>query len=527
MAKLQYDGPVVLAILDGVGLAPDGPGNAVFRAKTDFLATAAYNEFHCKLNASGEAVGLTPGQMGNSEVGHSIMGCGQIVKTGLAHIEDFFATGQIWETKTWREIIEKTAGKATLHFVGIFSDGGVHSHIDHLEHMIKKAIESGVQKVRIHTVFDGRDVPPQSEPKYIERIEEFAKQFKNANIKIASGGGRMVTVSDRYENDWAMVERGFNMMVKGLADNYVYEAKDLIERARKREPEIQDQYLPTFVVVNDADQPIGKVEKGDAVICYDFRADRALEITKAFTEKDFTAFSRGNFNPDDIYFAGLTEYEATEHIPKNALIPPVEFKDPLNQFLGSKNISELAVSETVKFGHVTYYFNGCSYEKAANEDAIEIESDNVPFETRPQMKATEITDAAIANLDKYKFIRLNYPNGDMVGHSADFEATKTAMEAVDANLARLAQKIDKLGGCLIITADHGNAEELLDENGEPKTAHSTNKVPFIIYDKTANRGKYGLSAAKDLGLSNVASTIAVLLGQEDYPAEWRPPIIHV
>ena len=527
MAKLQYDGPVVLAILDGVGLAKDSAGNAVFRAKTDFLATAAYTDFHCPLKASGEAVGLTPGQMGNSEVGHSIMGCGQIVKTGLAHIEDFFTTGRIWESQTWQEITQKISENATLHFVGIFSDGGVHSHINHLEQMITKACEAGAKKIRIHTVFDGRDVPPQSEPKYIERIETFAKNLPSVDIKIASGGGRMVTVSDRYENDWAMVERGFNMMVKGLADNYVYEAKDLIERVRKREPEIQDQYLPTFVVVNDADQPVGKVEKGDVVICYDFRADRALEITKAFTEKEFTAFGRGNFNPDDIYFAGLTEYEATKHIPEHALIPPVEFKEPLNQFLGSKNISELAISETVKFGHVTYYFNGCSYEKANGEESIEIESDNVPFETRPQMKSTEITDAAIANLSKYKFIRLNYPNGDMVGHSADFEATKTAMEAVDANLARLAKEVDKLGGCLVIVADHGNAEELLDENGEPKTAHTSNPVPFIIHDQTKNRGKYSLSAAKDLGLSNVASTIAVLLGQEDYPNSWRPPIIRV
>ena len=525
MHKLQYDGPVVLAILDGVGLAKDSAGNAVFRAKTDFLATAAYNDFHLALEASGEAVGLLPDQMGNSEVGHTIMGCGQIIKTGLAHIEDYFATGKIWESQTWQEIAARKT--ATLHFVGIFSDGGVHSHISHLEQMIKKAVESGVQKIRVHTVFDGRDVPPQSEPKFIERIEEFAKQFESADIKIASGGGRMVTVSDRYENDWGMVERGFNMIVKGLADNYVYSAKDLVERARKNDPNIQDQYLPTFVVVNDADQPIGKVEKGDTVICYDFRADRALEITKALTAKDFTHFNRGNFNPDDIYFAGLTEYEATEHIPSHALVPPVEFKNPLHEFLGARGVSELAISETVKFGHVTYYFNGCSYEKANLENTIEIESGPEPFENHPEMKAKEITDAAIANLSSAKFIRINYPNGDMIGHSADYEATKRAMEAVDVELKRLAAEVDKLGGCLIITADHGNAEELLDENGQPKTAHTTNKVPFIIHDKTKNRALYGLNRVPNPGLSNIASTIAVLLGLDDYPESWQPPLIHV
>ena len=548
MDKLSYDGPIVLAILDGVGLAPDGPGNAVSKARTSFLGKAAREYPHVALDASGEAVGLVPGQMGNSEVGHNTMGAGRAIKQGIARINEAFNSGEVYESDAWKGAIlrvlnrgvnsanidksdnlwyNKEMGQHTLHFAGIFSDGGVHSDIKHLMQMISKAYDDGVRRIRVHAIFDGRDVPPQSEPKYIREFENFATQFADADIKIASGGGRMTTVSDRYENDWQMVARGWDMMVNGEADYYFKSAEEAINILRRIDPGVQDQNLPAFVIVNDDEKPVGKVEKGDALIYFDFRADRAIEIAMAFTYWDFPYFNRGDYTPNDVYFVGMTEYNSDTHVPEHRLVQPVEFSETLNKFLGERGVSELAVSETVKFGHVTYYFNGNSYDKAPGEEHMRIDSYTEPFETRPWMRTAEITDEVIKNLDKYKFVRLNYPGGDMVGHTADMEATIVAMEAIDLSLARIAKKVDELGGCLVIVADHGNAEELLDASGERKTSHTINKVPCIIYDNTVNRSKYQLALVVSPGLANVAATVAVLLGQNDYPASWNKPLIEV
>ena len=521
MDTLQFDGPVVLAIMDGIGLSSKQEGNALARARTPFLGWASAVFPHIAINASGEAVGLMPGQMGNSEVGHQTMGCGQIYKQGLAHIEEAFEDGSIWNSEAWMSAIKNVVSNdSTLHFVGILSDGGVHSHIKHLEKMVARAYMEGVRKIRLHAVLDGRDVPPQSAEKYIEEIEKFFTKFDYADFEIASGGGRMITVADRYENDWQVVERGFNMMVKGVADNYVFSAADAIERFRRDDPEIQDQNLPTFVVVDDSDRPVGIVKEGDSVINFDFRADRAIEITRAFTEPDFAPFNRGNFKPENIYFAALTEYDQTKHLPENCLVPPFKITNTLNQFLGGRGISQLAVSETLKFGHVTFYFNGNSRETAEGEDSIEIPSGTEEPVTRPWMKAAEITDTVIKNLRNYKFIRLNYPNGDMVGHSADLEAATIAVEAVDFELNRLYKEVEELGGVLIVVADHGNAEELLDENGEAKTAHTTNVVPFIVCSD-----KVQINQVEKPGLANLAATVAVLLGETDYPDAWQPPLV--
>ena len=526
MSEIHFDGPVVLAILDGVGLSLNKNGNAVFNAKTPFLIDAAKNHQKTALNASGEAVGILPGVMGNSEVGHNTIGCGQIYKHGSAHIKAAFDDGSIWQSKAWVGAMEnlKDASK-TLHFSGIFSDGDVHSNIGQLEIMIKKAYDEGVRRVRVHAIFDGRDVPPQSEPKYINRLEEFAKQFDGLNLKIADGGGRMTTTADRYGNEWDMVERGWNLMMHGVSQNKFHSATEAIGAFRADDAEIQDQYLPDFVIVDENDAPVGTVKKGDAFIYYDFRADRAVEIASVFDLVDFKEFDRGDYQAGDVYFAGLTEYDKDRHIPKNQLVEPVVIKNTLSEFLSQKGITNLGISETVKFGHVSYYFNGDSNEQLPGEKLIEIPSDTVPFDSRPKMKAVEITDAVLENLKDFKFIRINYPNGDMVGHFAKMEPTLQAMETIDSSLARLAHALDELGGCLIITADHGNAEELLDENGEPKTSHTTNPVPFIIYDNTENRDKYQMVNLPDAGLSNIAATIAILLGQDDYPEVWRAPLI--
>lgn len=548
MEKLQFGGPVVLAILDGVGLAPDSPGNAVSKARTSWLGQASRECLHVALNASGEAVGLLPGQMGNSEVGHNTMGAGRAFKQGIAQIEEAFDTGEVFNSEAWKGAITRVLNgvrpgtevdnpgnswynqgmeQRTLHFAGIFSDGGVHSHISHLEQMVAKAYEEGVRCMRVHAIFDGRDVPPQSEPKFIQRFEEFATRFPDADIQIASGGGRQTTVSDRYENDWNMVARGWDMMVNGEADYFFPSATEAINTLRRINPEIQDQDLPAFVIVDERDRPVGQIQKGDVLIYFDFRKDRAIEIAMAFTYWDFPYFNRGDYTPDDVYFVGMTEYNSDTHVPEHRLVDSIDITETLSHFLDERGISQLAVSETVKFGHVTYYFNGNSYEKGTKEEFIEVDSYKDYPANRPWMRAAEITDAVIDNLDKYQFIRLNYPNGDIIGHTADMEATIVGVEAVDLSLARLADEVDKVGGCLLVVADHGNAEELLDREGNKKTSHTTNKVPFIIYDHTDNRKRYKMTPVVDPSLGNLAATIAVLLGQEDYPEVWGDSLIEV
>ena len=528
MSELKFNGPVVLVIMDGVGLSSRTEGNSLAFAHLEFLRNAIKNYPSLSIAASGEAVGLIKGQMGNSEVGHNTIGSGQILKQGTARIESFFETGEIWQSDAWRGAIENTKkNNSTLHFAGIFSDGGVHSHINHLEKMVAAAAKEGVGKIRVHAMFDGRDVPPQSEPKYIARFETFAKNFPNADIKLASGGGRMTTVSDRYESDWSMVERGWHMMVDGESKHKFHSMTEGIESLRGENPEIQDQYLPDFIVVDENNKPIGKVEKGDSFIYFDFRADRAIEISMAFTYRDFPYFERKNYSPDDVYFAGMTEYNSDTHVPEHQLVPQVEFRNVLNTLLGDNNISQLAISEPSKFGHVTYYFNGNSYEKAPLEDHIRIDSNELRYNFTPWMQATTITDTVLENMEKYNFIRINYPNGDMVGHYAELEPGIVAVETVDLQLQRLAKKVDELGGMMLIIADHGNVEELIDERGEKMTSHTTNPVPCIFYDNTENRQKYSLKKLEYPGLSNIAATIALLLGvsEQTLPPDWNSPLI--
>ena len=549
MSELSYDGPIVLAVLDGVGLAPDTVGNAVSKARTAFLGRAARDYLHVALEASGEYVGLMPGQMGNSEVGHNTMGAGRALKQDIARVEEAFADGGVFSSEAWRGAIEQVLDRdsdgvsvdkseevwynermspvRTLHFAGIFSDGGVHSHISHLEQMIAQAYKEGVRRVRIHAIFDGRDVSPQSEPKYIRRLGEFAKRFPDADIMIASGGGRQVCVADRYENDWSVVARGWDMMVNGEADYYFKSAEEGVMTLRRINPAVQDQDLPAFVVVDAGEKPVGKIEKGDALIYFDFRKDRAVEIAMAFTYWDFPYFNRGSYTPDDVYFVGMCEYNRDTHVPEHRLVDAGGIGETLHQYLGEYGVKQLAISETVKFGHITYYFDGNSYERAEGEEFAEVKSYEDYPANRPWMRSAEITDEVLERMADYDFVRINYPNGDIVGHTADIEATIVAMEAIDLSLARLAAKVDELGGCLLIVADHGNAEELLDSDGRPKTSHTTNKVPFIIYDNTDNRGKYELAPVATPSLANLAATIAVMLGQEGYPEGWNEPLIAV
>ena len=549
MNNQHYDGPIVLVVLDGVGLRSDEYGNAVLQSHSEFIDQLFEKYPWVSLKASGEAVGILKGQMGNSEVGHNALGAGQIIKQGIAKIEDDFATGAIWQTAAWRGAIDNVKQhNSTLHFSGIFSDGGVHSSIFQLFKMLEQAQKEGVKKIRIHLILDGRDVPPQSADHYIELLEDkIANLAKHSDLpldyRIASGGGRMLFLADRYEADWNIVKTGWDAMVYGKASQYFTSAMQAIQENRKKEPGLQDQYFPSFIITEpDADghpdqsRPVGLVKDGDSFIFYSFRADRAIETAKAFTEQNFQGFDRGTENnrPLDVFFAGMTEYDSDLHIPEHCLVTPITIKDPLNQILATHHINQLAVAETVKFGHITYYFNGNSYDKAPGEDFLEIKSDIRPFNERPWMKSAEITDAVLDKMSevnefgqsKYQFIRINYAGGDMVGHFGELEPTITAMEAIDIQLARLAKKIDELGGMMIITADHGNAEEVLDPvTKKPKTSHTTNPVPCWFYDNTKNASLYRLKQLEDAGLSNVAPTIAKLFGISDLPESWRQPLI--
>ena len=317
------------------------------------------------------------------------------------------------------------------------------------------------------------------------------------------------------------------MMVNGEADYFFHSAEEGIEMLRRINPSVQDQNLPPFVVVDESEQPVGRIKTGDALIYFDFRADRAIEIAQAFTYWDFPYFNRGSYTPDDVYFVGMTEYNSDTHVPEHRLVEPVRAEETLNRFLGANGVSQLAVSETVKFGHITYYFNGNSHEQASGEDFVEVDSYTEPFETRPWMRCAEITDAVMDRLGDYKFVRVNYPGGDMVGHTANMEATIMAMEAIDLSLKRLYARVRELGGCMVVTADHGNAEELLDVSGAPKTSHTTNKVPCIFCDDTANRERYDLAILREPGLANLTATMAVLLGLNDYPEQWSQSLIIV
>ena len=524
MSKLNYNGPVVLVVMDGVGLREETDGNAVKQAHLETLDDLMKKYPVAKLGAAGEYVGIPKGDMGNSEVGHNAMGAGEIVLQRSAAVENDVNTGKIFATDTWRQIIDQIhQHNSTLHFMGIFSDGNVHSNIAHLEKMMAQAQKDGVERIRVHALIDGRDVPKQSEPKYIQRLEQFIHNLGDPDYKIASGGGRMVITCDRYENDWPMVEKGWHTHVLGEGRQFAT-ATEAVETFRAENPDLHDQYMPPFVIAKNG-QPIGTINDGDAVIYIDFRADRAIEMAQAFTYDDFPYFDR-IYRPN-VYFAGMTEYNEDTHVPAHTLVGSPVFKHPLAPYLASKGIKQYAISETVKFGHITYYFNGNSYDIPEGEVQEEVSSYTEPFNTRPWMRCAEITDKLIDAIKsgRYQFLRVNYPGGDMVGHFAELEPTIAAMEAIDISLKRIIDAVNELGGVTIITADHGNAEELLNPDGSPKTAHTTNRVPCIFVDDTENAKKYQLSTA-DCGLANIASTIAMLLGVEPHES-WLPSIIEV
>ena len=535
-------GPVLTIVMDGVGLAPNTVSNAVATAYTPTLDMLMEKYPMVSLKAHGTAVGLpSDDDMGNSEVGHNALGAGQVFAQGAKLVSQSIESGKMFASDTWTSIVEnvKLSG-GVLHFIGLFSDGNVHSHIDHLKAMIVRAKEEGVKTVRIHTLIDGRDVGETSALDYVLPFEEFMAGLCDAdfNVKIASGGGRMKITMDRYEADWSMVERGWQTHVLGEGRQFA-SAEEAINTYRE-EYKVIDQDLPPFVIAENG-APIGTINDGDSVIFYNFRGDRSIEISKAFDTPagEFDKFDR--VRVPAVVYAGMLEYDGDLHIPNKYLVSPPEITNTMSEYLTLTGVNQLAISETQKYGHVTYFWNGNRSGKFSEEleTYIEIPSDVVPFEQRPWMKCAEITDKLIECIESgnYKYLRVNFPNGDMVGHTGSLLATRCSMEALDIQLARILAALDKVGGVALITADHGNADEMYEmdkKSGQPKadkngkfkakTSHTLNPVPCIIYNNVC-ADKYTVKADNgQFGLSNVAATMVNLLGYEA-PDMWDESII--
>ncbi|MFZ6181398.1 2,3-bisphosphoglycerate-independent phosphoglycerate mutase [Nannocystis pusilla] len=512
------EGPVVCVVLDGVGIGRGDFGDAVSQARTPALDRLRGLPSFTSLLAHGTAVGMpSDADMGNSEVGHNALGAGRIIDQGAKLVSNAIATGAIYGQE-WRRCVDtvKASGEP-LHFIGLLSDGNIHSHIDHLIALVERAALEGVKKVRVHALLDGRDVPARSALPFIDRLEVVLARLSQdgRDYKIASGGGRMVVTMDRYEADWKIVERGWDAHVRAVGRRFTT-AREAVETLYK-ETGLDDQNLPAFVIA-DAFGPVGPIRDGAAVILFNFRGDRALELTRAFEEEHFDKFPRGP--KPRVEFAGMTQYDGDLKLPSRFLVAPPAIGGTMGELLASAGVTQLAISETHKFGHVTYFWNGNRSEPfdPKREKYVEVPSDGPPLEHRPWMRAAEITDRLIAELDAYKpkFVRVNYANGDMIGHTGDLGATILAMEAVDLCLARVIEAVRVRKGITVVTADHGNAEQMFDLRPDGayqvRTSHSLNRVPLAIVDPRAPGGGPLVAPPPGAGLSNVASTCLELLG---------------
>lgn len=536
---------VLFVVMDGVGIGPGDQYDAVASARKPTLdKLMARKDGFRAVRAHGTAVGLpSDADMGNSEVGHNAIGCGRVILQGASLVDAALASGALFQSSGFRYLQEAFScpGK-TLHFIGLLSNGGVHSRDNQLYPIIKYSAANGAKRIRVHVLTDGRDVPDGSSYQFIAELEAVLAEVNTKNgcdAKIASGGGRMIVTMDRYEADWKVVERGWKAHVLGEARPFP-SAKIALETLKKEDPKVSDQFYPPFTVVDPSGKPVGTVEDGDAVLCINFRGDRAIEISRAFEEGDsFKYFDRKRV--PKVHYAGMMQYDGDLGVPKHSVVAPPQISRTSGEYLAKSGVRTFAVSETQKYGHVTYFWNGNRSGKFDNalETFVEIPSDRVVFNTAPKMKAAEITEKAVEAIRsrKYDFIRLNYPNGDMVGHTGDLKASIVAIEAVDAGLAKLVEAIDSVGGVFLITADHGNADDMVqrkkgkvikDANGNPVplTSHTLNPVPVMIGGSGL---KKGVAFRKDLpkaGLANLTATFINLLGYEA-PSDYEPSLLHI
>ncbi|MCB2263167.1 MAG: 2,3-bisphosphoglycerate-independent phosphoglycerate mutase [Candidatus Thiosymbion ectosymbiont of Robbea hypermnestra] len=535
------EGPLVLVVMDGVGIGKYPESDFVEIAQTPNLDWLRANAIYTEIKAHGTAVGLPDdSDMGNSEVGHNAIGCGRVFSQGAALVDQAIASGSLFEGPIWKELVANVKDKpSALHFIGLFSDGNVHSNLNHLEALLTRAKSEGVTKARIHPLIDGRDVPPTSVLEYVERFDKFLEGINAdgaVDYCVASGGGRMHITMDRYNANWSMVERGWSTHVKGQGRLFAT-MTEAVETFRKERPGILDQDLPAFVIERDG-APVGPILEGDSVVFFNFRGDRSLEITKAFEAETLSEFDRGP--KPKVLYAGMMQYDGDLCVPEKYLVSPPAIDRTMSQYLSNAGIKQFAISETQKYGHVTYFFNGNNSGKFATETWREIPSDVCPFEEAPRMKATEITDAVVEAIERgeYRFIRLNYPNGDMVGHTGVTDAVKIAIAAVDQGIGRIMEAVEKAKGIAVFSADHGNSDDMYevdkktgqlkrdaDGNFLPKTAHSLNPVPAIIYDPTdASRAR--LAQVADPGIANLAATCIRLLGFQP-PEDYTPSLVEV
>lgn len=566
------EGPVCILVCDGFGindmkLDHNCVGLAESKDWEDWTTEAQNKKLYTALKAHGTAVGLpTEGDMGNSEVGHNALGSGQIVDQGAKLVNSCLANGALFASEEWDTITQKGAGEGkTVHFVGLLSDGGIHSNINQLVKILQRCGEDGIARVRVHVLTDGRDCSNDSHPIYMKQLEEALQTCQAlvpggaGDYKIASGGGRMYSTMDRYDADWNMVKRGWDAMVLGTIDESITpEVKDgFYQKGRFKSmgdwskcviegyPDKDDQWYPPFVIVDDEDQPVGAVNDGDVVINFNYRGDRAIELSRAFTENaaDFgSIFDRVKIpGPDfNVDYYGMLVYDSDKMIPPQSLAPNPDIQNVLSHYLLANDVPCFAVAETHKYGHMTYFWNGnrSGYINKEMETYCEVASQPATpaqLEQRPGMEAVGITDKFIDALDskKYKCLRLNYANGDMCGHTGLIPPTTESIKIMFDCIKRVIAKVKELKGAVIITADHGNCEQMLqknvmrsDKNNKPLTSHTLHPVPFVIIDDNANYEVDTSTLAETPGLANVAASVLSLLGLETpSKSKYHPSLI--
>ncbi|MBG9810635.1 phosphoglyceromutase [Bacillus endophyticus] len=494
--------PVALIILDGFALRNEEYGNAVAQAKKPNFDRYWNEHAHATLTASGEAVGLPEGQMGNSEVGHLNIGAGRIVYQSLTRVNLAIREGEFEENATIvGAIAHAKENNKKLHAFGLLSDGGVHSHIEHLYAILRLAKKQGLDEVYIHGFLDGRDVGPQTARKYIEALQE---QIKEVGI------GKIATISGRYysmdrDKRWDRVEKAYRAMAYGEGPTYT-DPLEVVEDSYKND--IYDEFVLPSVIVDEDGAPVGKVEDEDAVIFYNFRPDRAIQISNTFANEDFRSFERGENHPKNLHFVCLTRFSET--VNGFVAFKPVNLDNTLGEVLAQNNLNQLRIAETEKYPHVTFFMSGGREAEFPGEKRILIDSPKVAtYDLKPEMSVYEVTDALLAEIegDKQDAIILNFANPDMVGHSGKLEPTIKAIEAVDECLGKVVDAILAKGGDAIITADHGNSDIIITEEGTPHTAHTTNPVPVIVT-------REGVELREDGILADLAPTMLTLLDVE-------------
>ncbi|MGG3956413.1 2,3-bisphosphoglycerate-independent phosphoglycerate mutase [Anoxybacillus kestanbolensis] len=492
--------PVALIILDGFALREETFGNAVAQAKKPNF-DRYWNEYpHATLTACGEAVGLPEGQMGNSEVGHLNIGAGRIVYQSLTRVNIAIREGEFERNETFLAAMDHVKKHGTnLHIFGLLSDGGVHSHINHLFALLKLAAKEGVKNVYIHGFLDGRDVGPQTAKTYIQQLNEQIAQI---------GVGEIATLSGRYysmdrDKRWERVEKAYRAMVYGEGPSYRDPLACIDDSYANG---IYDEFVLPSVIVREDGTPVATIQDNDAVIFYNFRPDRAIQISNTFTNDDFRSFDRGPKHPKNLFFVCLTHFSET--VKGYVAFKPTNLDNTLGEVLSQNGLKQLRIAETEKYPHVTFFMSGGREEKFPGEERILIDSPKVAtYDLKPEMSAYEVTEALLKEIeaDKFDAIILNYANPDMVGHSGKLEPTIKAVEAVDECLGKVVDAIIAKGGIAIITADHGNADEVLNPDGSPNTAHTTNPVPVIVTKK-------GITLRQDGILGDLAPTMLDLLG---------------